>query len=154
MSAVLGWLRKWKEARERRAEEAAKARAEAEAEAEEEEEEEDEDGGEPGPEDEAALTEELDLHTFLPKECADVVDEYLRAAQEAGFAAVRIIHGKGTGAMRRTVHAVLERHPAVRSYQLAGATRGSWGATLVELLPRGEQAPRDGGDGGGGGGAT
>jgi dsDNA-specific endonuclease/ATPase MutS2 len=130
--AVLGWFRKWKEARERRAEEAAKARAEAEKEDEEEEEAAagDEDGGA------APLTQELDLHTFLPKECADVVDEYLRAAQEAGFTAVRIIHGKGTGAMRRTVHAVLDRHPAVRGYQLAGATRGSWGATLVELLPR------------------
>jgi dsDNA-specific endonuclease/ATPase MutS2 len=84
----------------------------------------------------AALTDELDLHTFLPRECADVVDEYVRAAQEAGFAAVRIIHGKGTGTLRRIVHAVLERHPAVASFQLSGASRGSWGATLVELKPR------------------
>lgn len=82
-----------------------------------------------------ALTDELDLHTFLPKECADVVTEYVRAAREAGFSTVRIIHGKGTGALRRTVHAVLERHPDVRSFQLAGAVRGSWGATIVELLP-------------------
>ena len=83
----------------------------------------------------ASLTDELDLHTFLPKECADVVEEYVRAAQEAGFATVRIIHGKGTGAMRRTVHAVLQRHPAVQNFQLADARRGSWGATLVELKP-------------------
>src|SRR5436190_1589900 len=39
------------------------------------------------------LTDEIDLHTFLPKECADVVEEYLFAAQEAGFTTVRIIHG-------------------------------------------------------------
>ena len=83
----------------------------------------------------AELTDELDLHAFLPKECADVVEEYVRAAQEAGFPTVRIIHGKGTGAMRRTVHAVLDRHPAVRSYRLAGDSRGTWGATLVELVP-------------------
>jgi DNA-nicking Smr family endonuclease len=98
------------------------------------------------------LTDELDLHTFLPKECADVVEEYVRAAQEAGLPAVRIIHGKGTGALRRTVHAVLDRHPAVRAYQLAGATRGSWGATLVELLPRAESEGEGEGEGPPGGG--
>jgi DNA-nicking Smr family endonuclease len=81
------------------------------------------------------LPDELDLHTFLPEECADVVEEYVRAAQEAGLATVRIVHGKGTGALRRIVHAVLDRHPAVRAYRLAGEHRGSWGATLVELKP-------------------
>jgi dsDNA-specific endonuclease/ATPase MutS2 len=85
------------------------------------------------------LTDELDLHTFLPRDCADVVDEYVRAAQEAGMTAVRIIHGKGTGTLRRIVHGVLERHPAVKSFTLAGERSGSWGATLVELHPR--QAP-------------
>ena len=82
------------------------------------------------------LTDELDLHTFLPRDCADVVEEYVRAAHEAGFAAVRIIHGKGKGTLRRIVHGVLERHPAVKSFQLADPRGGSWGATRVELLPR------------------
>jgi dsDNA-specific endonuclease/ATPase MutS2 len=81
------------------------------------------------------LTDELDLHTFQPRECADLVDEYLRAAQDAGMTAVRIIHGKGTGTLRRIVHSVLDRHPAVASYRLGDATGGSWGATLVELRP-------------------
>jgi dsDNA-specific endonuclease/ATPase MutS2 len=81
------------------------------------------------------LTDELDLHTFLPKECADVVEEYVRAAQEAGLPVVRIIHGKGAGTLRRIVHGVLDRHPAVRAYRLADAYRGSWGATIVELVP-------------------
>jgi DNA-nicking Smr family endonuclease len=81
------------------------------------------------------LTDELDLHTFLPRECADVVAEYLCAAREAGMTAVRIIHGKGTGTLRRIVHGVLDRHPAVRAYCLAGERGGSWGATLVELHP-------------------
>lgn len=80
------------------------------------------------------LTTELDLHNFLPGECADVVAEYVRAAQEAGLSVVRIVHGKGTGALRRTVHAVLARHAAVRAYRLAD-DRSGWGATLVELLP-------------------
>ena len=79
------------------------------------------------------LTDELDLHTFLPRECADVVAEYVRAAQEAGMTTVRIVHGKGTGTLRRIVHGVLDRHPAVRGYRLAGEGSGSWGATVVEL---------------------
>jgi dsDNA-specific endonuclease/ATPase MutS2 len=82
------------------------------------------------------LTDELDLHTFLPRECADVVEEYVTAAHEAGMTVVRIVHGKGTGTLRRIVHGVLDRHPAVARYALGDATSGSWGATLVELKPR------------------
>ena len=79
------------------------------------------------------LGAELDLHTFLPRECADVVEEYVRAAHEAGMTTVRIVHGKGTGTLRRIVHAVLDRHPAVASYRLGDAASGGWGATIVEL---------------------
>jgi dsDNA-specific endonuclease/ATPase MutS2 len=81
----------------------------------------------------AALTDELDLHTFQPRDCADVVAEYLHAAQQAGMAQVRIVHGKGTGTLRRIVHDVLDRHPAVQSYRLADERAGAWGATLVAL---------------------
>ena len=79
------------------------------------------------------LTDELDLHHFRPSEVADLVDEYLRAAHEAGLRRVRIIHGKGTGTLRRTVHAVLGRHPAVAHFALADERSGSWGATIVDL---------------------
>jgi DNA-nicking Smr family endonuclease len=83
-----------------------------------------------------AITDELDLHTFAPADVADLVDEYLREARARGFATVRIIHGKGRGVLRRTVHAVLDRHDAVASYRLADERAGSWGATLVALKPR------------------
>lgn len=82
-----------------------------------------------------AIADELDLHGFEPRDCADVVTEYLHAAQQAGLTAVRIVHGKGTGALRRIVHGVLDRHPAVLAYRLAGERAGSWGATQVELRP-------------------
>lgn len=79
---------------------------------------------------EPAPGNELDLHHFRPDEIADLVAEFLEAARAAGHTAVRIVHGKGVGVQRRTVHAVLANHPAVASYRLAD---GNWGATLVEL---------------------
>ena len=84
---------------------------------------------------ELPIGDELDLHPFRPAEVADLVAEYLTAAQAQGLAQVRIVHGKGTGALRRTVHAALERHPAVKRYALGTEWSGSWGATMVELHP-------------------
>jgi DNA-nicking Smr family endonuclease len=77
----------------------------------------------------------LDLHTFSPGEVGDLVPEYLRACRERGILEVRIIHGKGTGALRRRVEAVLERTPEAVSWRLAMQDRGNWGATVVRLAP-------------------
>jgi DNA-nicking Smr family endonuclease len=77
----------------------------------------------------------LDLHTFAAKEVKDLVPEYLHECQKRGILEVRIIHGKGRGVLRRTVHAILGRMPEVKTYRLAGAESGSWGATLVDLYP-------------------
>ncbi|MBN2126697.1 MAG: Smr/MutS family protein [Deltaproteobacteria bacterium] len=74
----------------------------------------------------------LDLHTFVPGDAASVVDEYLRVCREKGILEVRIIHGKGKGVLRRTVHSVLEKHPLVADFGLDGGPSG-WGATLVRL---------------------
>ncbi len=78
----------------------------------------------------------LDLHAFRPAEVADVVAEYLEACHAAGITAVRLVHGKGTGALRRTVAAALARHPRVASFRAADEGGGGWGATLVTLHPR------------------
>jgi DNA-nicking Smr family endonuclease len=78
----------------------------------------------------------LDLHTFRPQDVKDLVEEYVHACRERGLLDLRIIHGKGTGALRETVHATLARMPEVASFRLAGEDRGSWGATLVRLKPR------------------
>jgi DNA-nicking Smr family endonuclease len=77
----------------------------------------------------------LDLHTFHPREVKELIPEYLAACREKGILEVRIIHGKGTGALRETVHAVLSRLPEVVSFRLAGQEGGGWGASLVVLLP-------------------
>jgi hypothetical protein len=74
----------------------------------------------------------LDLHMFSPREAASVVEEYIRACLAEGISEVRIIHGKGTGALRRTVHALLDRHPRVDAYGLDTGPSG-WGATQVSL---------------------
>jgi DNA-nicking Smr family endonuclease len=77
----------------------------------------------------------LDLHTFQPREVKSLVPDYLAACREKGILQVRIIHGKGTGALRETVHSILRRLPEVASFSLAGEFSGSWGATIVVLRP-------------------
>jgi len=75
----------------------------------------------------------LDLHTFRPEEVKDVVPEYLTACCESRIFLVRIIHGKGTGALRRMVQSILEKLPYVESFRTAEETGGGWGATIVIL---------------------
>ena len=77
----------------------------------------------------------LDLHTFKPKDIKDLVPDYLAACRAKGILRVRIIHGKGIGTLRETVHALLRRLPEVASFSLAGEFSGSWGATIVVLYP-------------------
>jgi len=79
------------------------------------------------------ITDELDLHTFRPRDVKDLVPDYLAECRDKGILSVRVIHGKGVGNLRRTVHALLERDPNVESFTLAGSQLGGWGATMVRL---------------------
>ena len=75
----------------------------------------------------------LDLHTFRPSDVKDLVPEYLRECAAKGILRVRIIHGKGTGTLARTVRSILGKMPEVVSYMTAGPAEGGWGATIVRL---------------------
>lgn len=76
----------------------------------------------------------LDLHTFSPKELRTLIPDYLEECAARGLYEVRIVHGKGTGALRRSVHALLARDPRVLRFRLADGDAGGWGATLIELV--------------------
>ena len=79
----------------------------------------------------------LDLHAFAPRDVPDLVPTWLDACQERGLTELRIVHGKGRGVLRRTVHALLARRSDVLEFHLAAPERGGWGATLVRLRPTG-----------------
>ncbi len=82
---------------------------------------------------EIPINGELDLHTFRPEELGSLIPDYIEACREKGIRHLRIIHGKGKGHLRRSVEAILRRHPEVESFQLGDETSGSWGATTVTL---------------------
>ena len=85
---------------------------------------------------EIPITDVFDLHTFAPREVKAALEAYLEAAEERGFTALRIIHGRGIGVQREMVRAVLERTPNVIDFRDAPAEAGGWGATIVTLRPR------------------
>ncbi len=76
----------------------------------------------------------LDLHTFSPKDVKDLVPEYIGECLRRGITEIRIIHGKGTGTLKATVHAVLKKDPRVAGFKDAVIEAGGWGATVVRLI--------------------
>ncbi len=82
---------------------------------------------------------DLDLHMFKPRDIKLLVPDYLEECREKGILRVRIVHGKGTGTLRRTVHAILDKLPWIASYRLASEGEGGWGATIVFLMPPDEK---------------
>jgi len=79
------------------------------------------------------ITDELDLHTFQPREVPSLLDDYFDACIDAGIFSVRIIHGKGHGILKKRVQAILKTHHLVKSFETAPPEAGGWGATIVSL---------------------
>jgi DNA mismatch repair protein MutS2 len=86
-----------------------------------------------GPERKAGVNTELDLHALTVDEALPMIHEYLNDACMAGLKEVRIVHGKGTGALRQVVMRELKSHPLVKSFRTGNRYEGSTGATIVEL---------------------
>jgi DNA-nicking Smr family endonuclease len=86
------------------------------------------------------IEDSLDLHAFQPRDIPSVVEEYVRAAQEAGFRQVRLIHGRGKGIQRGIVQSVLAKDPRVEDFY--DAAESHLGATVATLaIPREPREP-------------
>ncbi len=76
---------------------------------------------------------QLDLRGWRVEEALAELDTYLNDAALSGIQAVRIVHGKGTGALRTAVREQLAHHPLVKSYDSAPPKEGGDGVTIVKL---------------------
>lgn len=79
------------------------------------------------------ISTELDMRGMLVDEALETLEKYLDDALLSGIPRVYVIHGKGTGALRKAVREYLASHPRVATYRLGGAGEGGDGATVVEL---------------------
>ncbi len=77
------------------------------------------------------IEDTLDLHAFAPRDIRSVIGEFIRAAHMQGLDEVRLIHGRGIGVQRGTVHSALARHPLVA--QFWDASESHLGATIAKL---------------------
>ncbi len=81
----------------------------------------------------ASAARELDIRGMETLEAESVVESYIDSAVMAHLETVTIIHGKGTGALRKAVHAMLRRNKSVKSFRLGNFGEGESGVTVVEL---------------------
>ncbi len=76
---------------------------------------------------------DLDLRGMTGDEAIPLVDKFIDTAMLAGLHRVDIIHGKGTGALRKKITEFLSKHPRVKTFRIAEWNEGGTGATVVEL---------------------
>ena len=76
---------------------------------------------------------DIDIRGLMVDEAEMVVGKFLDDAVIAGLSQVLVIHGKGTGALRKGIHDYLKRHKSVLNYQFADINEGGTGATVVDL---------------------
>ena len=76
---------------------------------------------------------DIDIRGMMVDEAEVALDRFIDDSVMAGLSQVLIIHGKGTGALRKGVHSYLKRHRNVANFNFADMSEGGTGATLVEL---------------------
>ena len=79
------------------------------------------------------IEDTLDLHTFRPQEVGDLLYDYFSECIKVGIYSVKVIHGKGSGVLKKRVQGILKKNPLVESFTDAPPEAGGWGATFVEL---------------------
>ena len=79
------------------------------------------------------LLSELNVIGLTVDEAVDRVSRFLDDTLVTDIQEVRIVHGHGTGALRKGLHAFLKSHPLVEKYYVAPDNQGGGGATLVEM---------------------
>lgn len=77
---------------------------------------------------------QIDIRGMIIEEAENVLDKYIDDAILAGLTEVLIIHGKGTGALRKGVSDYLKNHPHIKSIQIAALNEGGTGATIAKLV--------------------
>lgn len=78
------------------------------------------------------VSPEINLLGLTVEEATLLLDKYLDDCVLANLPTVRIVHGKGTGALRAGIHAFLKKHPHVKSFRLGTFGEGEMGVTIVE----------------------
>ena len=79
------------------------------------------------------ISPEVDLRGMMAEEAVDMVERYIDNAFMAKLPSVRIIHGKGTGVLRKAVQDSLKRNRHVKSFRLGTFGEGEHGVTVAEL---------------------
>ena len=81
----------------------------------------------------ANIKTEIDLRGQMLEDALFATEKYLDEAYLGGLNTVTVIHGKGTGVLRKGIHEMLRKNPCVKSFRLGVYGEGETGVTVVEL---------------------
>jgi len=76
---------------------------------------------------------EINVHGYNVSEACIEIDQFLDDAFLSGYSTVSIVHGKGTGALRKGIHEFLRAHAHVKGFRAGALGEGDTGVTIVEL---------------------